>query len=469
MLLILDALDESSDQGKELLGLMEPERGELVKALPLGVSVLFSSTLALPEKRKSWFQLEMLDADATENRKDIEAAATFWLRNESALLWPENDIARVAGSVCKKAVGVIQYAWFAYQMVVEFTGSPDNAVALTDSFPSGLQGLYRAYLTRVFQRLGDDHKGRKLCTMALKVVAAVKAPRLPLQMLLFVLQEGDEGKQSPLREAAERALNALKTLFEPSLKTRTVALHRSVLLWLRPGVRRYTGVTARGSNTAAGGISEASGCQRERECGDWSNEDSDEDEILQEPDEKEPTELRELLADRKGAAVDGHKHVYVALQKNSKRAGKVFELYADGNQLERCRQVLALSALHGGDVQDQTLALLRSCQKACKTRRAGHGRFLDADDEPVTNIMDRTVESFHHDLTIEGWNMIVDAHRRKDINQAEQVLQRMHEAGVQANTVTYNALVDGYMKERKLDQAEQIGKAKGRERVNEKE
>ena len=100
MLLILDALDESSDQGKELLGLMEPERGELVKALPLGVSVLFSSTLPLPEERKSWCQLEMLDADATENRKDIEAAATFWLRNESALLWPENDIARVAGSVC---------------------------------------------------------------------------------------------------------------------------------------------------------------------------------------------------------------------------------------------------------------------------------------------------------------------------------------------------------------------------------
>ena len=36
------------------------------------------------------------------------------------------------------------------------------------------------------------------------------------------------------------------------------------------------------------------------------------------------------------------------------------------------------------------------------------------------------------------------------------MLQRMHEAGVQANTVTYIALVDGYMKERKLDQAEQV-------------
>ena len=49
-------------------------------------------------------------------------------------------------------------------------------------------------------------------------------------------------------------------------------------------------------------------------------------------------------------------------------------------------------------------------------------------------------------------NVMVDGYmKQQELEKAEEVLQRMEQVGIQANIVTYTTLIDGYMKQQELE------------------
>jgi hypothetical protein len=128
---------------------------------------------------------------------------------------------------------------------------------------------------------------------------------------------------------------------------------------------------------------------------------------------------------------------------------RMCDLYCGTGNMHRClslvRQSAACQPGYGVNNRDKLVRkLVQSASNRCKQKGCN---FQDKVGTDMREISEEAIEFLNEVASIDEflWTQLIDQWRRSDLQKAEGVLQRMEKVGVQADTVTYTTLLDGYI------------------------
>eukprot|EP00947_MAST-08B_sp_MAST-8B-sp1_P001990 g1990.t1 len=506
VVLVIDAIDECTANGAEILQRLYDHKQPNVSLLPPSVT-LFLTNVGEPEEEKCPVAarpiVDVINCEGEETTADLRSFYLHVLDNDDnmrarvgKLQTQPDDLAK---ELVERSQGLFLYAQFAADMLR--TG--DDAMwaskeALLANFPPGLDGIFQQYLNRVVCACASEAVvpggyGRDLCLAMLSVLVAVRGP-LTYEIFRGLVTAGfgafedaggaaaagagGGGGPSAVPAAGEirNAFNRLRNVLEIEKgsrswnKTDTIRLHSSILRWL---------VDPNRESPEVGGLD---------------------------------SKLSLLLADRDDLLERGHRVIALSVLKHVAGQGAgaratpmqvqamlkvVVGGYAESGQLERAIDLVEAACKNAGDGdgdaggdgasllrfpsdeifvlvlqeavrQDAAGATVRAfevmselggfgpsgrlCQDAITVAVGDEGFGLDGGERLLKAAMaDRVAPP------VAAYTMLVAAAGRTcSPEMAQKALERMRAAGVQPNTWTYTTLIDAWGKRGELGKATEL-------------
>ena len=236
LLIVIDGLDESEDQGKnELLDVIANHFCKL----PYWIRLLVTTR---PEKKilDKMIGVKSLELrhDDERNHRDIEV---FFERRICDRGTPE-ETSRIKRELVQLSEGQMLHAYFLLELIEKST-SPQTPEQLHSTFPQGISAIYTTYFKRMEAKLGEELKSNcgKFLTDFLCALTATRDP-LPKEFVTEILRQNTN-----ISENVQRKLDSVISCISSLLPIRdgnVHVFHKSVKEWLtdksRHGSHEFT-------------------------------------------------------------------------------------------------------------------------------------------------------------------------------------------------------------------------------------
>ena len=240
VLLVIDGLDESEDQGKnELLDVIANH----FCRLPSWIRLLVTSR---PEKKildkmKSVKSLE-LRHDDERNHRDIEV---FFERRICDRATPE-ETSRIIRELVQLSEGQMLHSYFLLELIEKST-SPQTPEQIRLTLPLGISAIYTTYFKRMEAKLEEELKSNcgKFLTDFLCAMTATRDP-LPKEFVTEILRQNvniSENDRLNVQRKLDSVISCISSLL-PIRDGKVHVFHKSVKEWLtdksRHGSHEFT-------------------------------------------------------------------------------------------------------------------------------------------------------------------------------------------------------------------------------------
>lgn len=240
VLIVIDGLDESEDQGKnELLDVIANH----FCSLPLWIRLLVTTR---PEKKildktRSVKSLE-LRQDDERNHRDIKV---FFESRISDRATPE-ETRRIIRELVQLSEGHMLHAYFLLELI-EKSSSPQTPEQLRSSFPQGISAIYTTYFKRMEAKLEEVLKSNcgQFLTDFLSALTATRDP-LPKGFVTEILRQNihiPENDRLNVQRKLDSVISCISSLL-PIRDGNVHVFHKSVKEWLtdesRHGSHEFT-------------------------------------------------------------------------------------------------------------------------------------------------------------------------------------------------------------------------------------
>ena len=228
VLIVMDGLDESEDQGKnELLDVIANHFCTLPRWIRLLVTTRPEKKIL--EKMRSVQSLE-LRHDDERNHRDIEV---FFERRICDRATPE-ETSRIIRELVQLSEGQMLHAYFLLELVEKST-SPQTPEQLRSTFPQGISAIYTTYFKRMEAKLEEELGSNcgKFLTDFLSALTATRDP-LPKEFVMEILRQNisiSENDRLNVQRQLDRVISCISSLL-PIRDGNVHIFHKSVKEWL---------------------------------------------------------------------------------------------------------------------------------------------------------------------------------------------------------------------------------------------